>query len=239
MDLASSLAAIAFAALIHASFQLSVSVLSLLSGHAIGARHSHARLTRLMSGFIFGSAVMTLLLLSFACLVLLQVFGSTIPPLMWIIGCGLLLGIGVAVWLFYYRKDRGTTLWIPRTVASYLTERTKKTRRSAEAFGLGLSSVFGELLFIVAPLIVSAMIVITLQPLWQLVSLGVYTVISLSSSLIVASLVGGGHKLSTIQRWREKNKYFLQFAAGSGLVILAFYLYVHQVTMLVAIGGVI
>ena len=180
---------------------------------------------------------MTLLLLSFACLILLQVFGPTMPPLMWIIGCGLLLGIGVAVWLFYYRKDRGTTLWIPRNVASYLTERTKKTRRSAEAFGLGLSSVFGELLFIVAPLVVSAMIIITLPAFWQLVSLGLYTIISMSSSLIVASLVGGGHKLSTIQRWREKNKYFLQFTAGSGLIILAFYLYVHQVTALVAMGG--
>lgn len=237
MDIASSLAAIAFAALIHASFQLSVSVLSLLSGHTIGARQSHAKLTRLMSGFIFGNAVMTLLLLSFACLMLLRVFGPTAPPIMWVASCGILLGVGVAVWLFYYRKDRGTTLWIPRNFADYLSERTKTTRRSAEAFGLGLSSVIGEILFIIAPILVSAMIIIALPDAWQLIGLAIYVIVSLSSSLLVAGLVGGGHKLSTIQRWRENNKYFLQFAAGSGLVILAFYLYVHQITAVAAYGG--
>lgn len=239
MEIVSSLAIIAFAALIHASFQLSVSMLSLMSGHAIGAKRSHAKLMRLIAGFISGAGVMTMLLLSFSSLVMLHLFGNTAPKIVWIISCGVLFGVGVAVWLFYYRRQRGTTLWIPRGAAAYLSERTKETRRSAEAFGLGLTSVISELLFIVAPIVVSSLVIIHLPAVWQLTAIGIYTLISLLSLLIVSVLVGSGHKLSSIQRWREKNKVFLQFSAGIGLLILAFYLYVNQVLAMdvASLGG--
>ena len=240
MDTVSSLAIVAFAGLIHASFQLSVSMLSLMSGHAIGAKRSHAKLMRLIGGFIFGAGVMTMLLISFASLVLLHVFdGNAAPEIAWVLGCGLLLGVGVAVWLFYYRRQSGTTLWIPRGVASYLSERTKVTKRSAEAFGLGLTSIFSELLFIVAPVVVSALVIIHLAPVWQLVGIGIYTAVSLLSLFVVSVLVGSGHKLSAVQKWREKNKNFLQFCAGAGLLILGFYLYVNQILAMnaVSIGG--
>lgn len=240
MDITGSLAIIAFAGLIHASFQLSVSMLSLMSGHAIGAKRSHAKLMRLIGGFIFGAGVMTMLLLSFTSLVAIQIFnGSTVPTLAWVLCCGLLFGIGVAVWLFYYRRQHGTTLWIPRSAASYLSERTKVTKRSAEAFGLGLTSVISELLFVIAPIVASAFVIISLPPLWQLTGIGIYTATSLLSLLIVSVLVGSGHKLSLIQKWREKNKTFLQFCAGFGLLILGFYLYVSQVLAMgvVSLGG--
>lgn len=225
----SSFAIIAFAALIHASFQLSVSMLTLLSGHAIGRRTAHTQLIRLTTGFSFGVAVMTLLLVAFAAYVFSQSFGSTVPALAWAVSCGLLLGLGIAVWAFYYRREKGTTLWLPRGMARYLSDRTKATKQTAEAFGLGLSSVVSELIFIIAPVVISALVLIRLEPQWQMVGLAIYTGISLLSLLIVHALIGSGHKLSRIQKWREDNKRFLQFAAGSGLVVLAVYVYVDQV----------
>lgn len=75
MDTPSSLAIVALAALIHASFQLSLSVLTLLSGHAIGTKRSQAKVLRLSWGFIIGVGVMTLLVLSFISLLLLHSFG--------------------------------------------------------------------------------------------------------------------------------------------------------------------
>lgn len=225
----SSFAIIAFAALIHSSFQLSVSMLTLLSGHAIGSKTAHIKLVRLTSAFSLGVTIMTALLLSFMALVLQLVFGDTVPPLAWAVGCGLLIGLGVAVWAFYYRRETGTSLWIPRAMARYLSQRTKATKQSAEAFALGLSSVIGELLFILAPMFVSSLILIQLAPLWQLVGIALYVVVSLLSLLVVHGLIGSGHKLSRIQKWRETNKRFLQFAAGSGLLILGVYLYVDQV----------
>ena len=229
MDILSSLAIVSLAALIHASFQLSVSVLTLLSGHSIGAKHSQARLLRLTTSFVFGAGLMTVLLLSFFSLVLLHVFGANTPQVVWAAGCGLLVGVAISVWLFYYRREKGTTLWIPRGAADYLTQRTKSTKLSAEAFGLGLSSVIGEILFIIAPLLMAALVLIQLPPVWQLVGIAIYVLVSLLSLLIVWVLIGSGHNLGKIQNWRESNKYFLQFAAGTGLIILSFFVYVTEI----------
>lgn len=229
MEHTTSLILISVAALVHASFQLSISVLTLLSSHTIGAKRSHKHLLRLSTAYTTGVAVMTLLLLSASAYVAQQFYGDAIPRLLWVTLCGLLFGLGVSVWLFYYRKEKGTSLWVPRPMARYLHDRTKATKQGVEAFSLGMSSVVGELLFVVAPLLVSAFVLISLPSLWQLVGIALYGFISLLPLGIVTMLIGGGHSISRIQKWREENKLFLQFIAGSTLLVLAFYLYVDQV----------
>lgn len=229
MDIATSLAIVTLAALVHASFQLSVSVLTLLSGHSIGAKRSHARTLRLTSSFVFGAGVMTLLLLSFVSLVLLTIFGQDAPQLIWAIACGLLIGVGIAVWFFYYRREKGTSLWIPRSFARHLSERSKATKSAAESFSLGLTSVISELLFIAAPLIISGLVIIQLPGIWLLVGIAVYTVISLITLFSIWVLISSGHRLSEIQKWRETNKHFLQFAAGGALTVLGFFVYVCKI----------
>lgn len=251
MNTYDSLAIILVAALIHASFQLSVSMLTLLSSHTIGAKRSHVRLLGLTNAFIFGVLVMTVLLMAtitfFVQLLTTHTFshqigaGSADTTVLWIMTCGLLLGLGIAVWVFYYRREQGTALWLPRGLARYLSDRTKATKQSAEAFGLGMSSVFAELLFIFVPILVSAIVLINLSPALQLTGIGLYVTVSLLPLLIVNGLVGSGHKISRIQRWREENKSFLQFIAGGGLIVLGFYLYVDQVltpTVMAAAGNV-
>jgi hypothetical protein len=232
-----SFAIIAFAALIHASFQLSVSMLTLLSGHAIGRRTAHHKLLQFACSFITGIAFMVLLLVSFGALVLQRTLPHGIPILVWAIAAGLLIGLGVAVWVFYYRHEKGTGLWLPRGIARYLADRTKATKSNAEAFGLGLSSSVGELIFTLAPMFIAALVLIQLEPAWQLIGIALYTLISLGSLLIVYVLIGGGHKLSQIQKWRERNKRFLQFAAGAGLLVLGFYIYVEKVIAIIVAGG--
>jgi len=240
MNTLDSLVIVAVAALIHASFQLSVSMLTLLSSHTIGAKRSHARLLGLTNAFTFGVMVMTVLLLSTAALFVQLKLAWVDQSLLWVAACGLLLGLGVAVWIFYYRREQGTALWLPRGMARYLSDRTKATKQAPEAFGLGLSSVAAELLFIFAPVLVSALVLVRLDPGLQLVGILLYTALSLSPLLVVNGLIGSGHKISRIQRWREENKAFMQFIAGSALIVLGFYVYVDQVlqpTVLAAAGG--
>lgn len=229
MDIPSSLAIVTLAALIHASFQLSVSVLTLLSGHAIGAKKSQSKVARLTFGFVAGAGVMTLLSLSFVSLVFLHLFGPNTPQWLWAIACGLLIGVGLAVWFFYYRRDKGTVLWIPRGMARHLSERSKATEHSAEAFSLGLASVISELLFIVAPMVISALVLVQLQGSWQLLGIAIYAVVSILPLVSVWILIGSGHKLSDIQKWRESNKHFLQFSAGGALAVLGFFVYVCKI----------
>ena len=236
MSIPISLAIIILAALIHGSFQLSVSVLTILSGHAIGAKHTQKKLFGLTTSFLFGAGLITLLLISSASFLIFNVFGSKSPQIMWAGSCGLLFGVAVSVWLFYYRREKGTTLWIPREAARYLADRTRATKSKAEALGLGLSSVIGEILFIIAPLIIGALVITGLSPFWQLIGIAIYSVISLSSLIVVWVLIGSGHTLGKIQKWRETNKYFLQFTAGAGLIVLGIFVYVYEILGTV-VGG--
>lgn len=236
MEPLSSLAIVSLAGLIHASFQLSVSMLTLLSGHTIGGRASHVKVLRRAGSFILGVVLMTLLLLSSTILVLQVIFGTYTPPLLWSVGCGLLMGLGIAVWVFYYRKASGTTLWLPRNFATFLARRTKATNSSAEAFSLGMASVIAEIIFILPLLLISAMTLLQLTPVWQATGIALYVGFASLSLGIIGVLVGSGHKLSRIQKWREANKRFLQFAAGSGLLVLGFYIYVDYVLTAALVG---
>ena len=223
-----TLGIVALAALIHASFQLGVSVFTLLSGHSLSRKRSQFRVFRLTTSFVAGVATMSLLILSFFALFLGYITTEQNHVLLWSIVSGLLVGVGIAVWVFYYRPGEGTRLWVPRSIASFLTDRTKATKRSAEAFSLGVTSVLGELPFLIAPLAVSAYALIHLPVTWQVIGIALYVVISLSSLGIVWMLVGSGHKLSGIQAWREKHKLFLQFIAAAGLLILGAYTFVNE-----------
>lgn len=237
MNTLTLLATIGLAALIHASFQLSVSMLTILSGHALGSKTSHKRTISLASAFTLGAMAMTILLLSFGAYAAANLFGSSIRPLIWAVVCGLMLGIGLAVWIFYYRSTRGTSLWIPRSMARFLMDRSKATKHGAEAFSLGLTSVAGEILFVVAPLAASALCLVQLPAAYQIAGVLIYTVIASMPLFIVVLLIGGGHSLSHIQHWREDNRRFLQFIAGSALFVLGFFLYVNAVVTPIAIHG--
>ncbi len=238
MDIFSAFAILGLAALVHASFQLSIGVLTLMSGHAIGTKKSQAKVFRLSAAYTFGAGVMSLLLLSLTILIFLHLFNGGTPLLAWTLGSGLSLGIGIAVWLFYYRhKRKGTELWIPRAFAHHLTERSKATKQSVEAFSLGLVTVIAEGLFILPSLVLAGLVILELPPEWHLLGLVYYVVISLLGLAIVWARIGAGHSISGIQKWREANKRFLQFAAGSALIILGFFIYIQQV-IAATVGGI-
>lgn len=228
----SSFAIIIFAALIHASFQLSVSMLTLLSGHSLGRKTAHLRVVRLMGSFISGVAILTFVMISaIAYYFFMFVHHSIVnEQLLAAIVSGLMVGLGVATWAFYYRrKSAGTALWLPRGLARHLTSRTKATKQHAEALGLGMASVVAELIFIIAPMLGAALAIVILPGFWwQFAGILTYVLVSLLSLLIAFALVGSGHHISKIQAWREKNKRFLQFAAGGSLIILAAFIFVDR-----------
>lgn len=237
MDITNSLIVIVIAALIHASFQLSVSVLTLLSGHTIGSGRSKKVLIKNISSFIIGALCMSMLLLLSILYLLYEFFGSSAPNYIWALACGLMIGIAILVWIFYYRRSKGTSLWIPRSFARYLSERTKATKSSAEAFNLGLGSVFAELPFITAPLLISALVILQTPGYSSLLLAFIYVAISICPMLIILWLCHKNKHLAGLQKWREDNKRFLQFSAGAGLIILAIFIYINQVVNYIFVGA--
>lgn len=127
MILQSPFLVIAFAALLHASYQLGVSLLTLLSGHSLGAGRSFARLMKLNVAYLFGAAVITILLFTSLAYIMLISINDNVE-LAWLVLSILNIATGLAVMIFYYRKAKGTGLWLPRAMALYLTQRTKKNQ---------------------------------------------------------------------------------------------------------------
>ena len=120
-------------------------------------------------------------------------------------------------------------------MAKFLNDRARKTYHSAEAFSLGSTSIFSELIFIIAPLI--AAIILSLQlptPALQLVGISIYALIATFPLIIITILVSGGKSIAQIQLWRERYKYFLQLTSAIGLLIMAIFLYAHLLSPLVA-----
>lgn len=229
MDTLTAFSVITLAALIHASFQLGVSMITLLSGHAIGKKLAAKRTLRLVGAFLAGTLIMTALIVSTLSYTASVFFGHSATPMAWGTLASAMIIIGLVVWIFYYRRGPGTLLWVPRGLAKLLSKRIHATQMSAEAFSLGLTSVFTELLFIITPAVAAAFAIIALPTDLQLAGVTTYVVLASLSMLGVAAFIGSGHNISRLQRWREANKRFLQFAGGSALIILAFYLYVTVV----------
>lgn len=209
----------------HACFQLSVSMLTVIDSHAIGSSQRHSSVLKLSLSYIFGAFVATAGLLA----LLTYFFRTIIPvgthPAAWGIVCGLIVTIGWCILLFYYRKTKGTQLWIPRRLVEQLTARAKKTRTAWQSLGFGITSVFVELPFLIAPLVLAGAVLSTLPATERSVGVLAYAVAATTPLVVVTVLIGGGHKISTIQRWRESNKHFLQWTSGLTLILLGIYLF--------------
>lgn len=236
----SSLAIIIFAALIHASFQLSLSVLTLLSGHSIGKKTAHRKVLGMMNSFTVGVLLLTAMLIStiayYASAFINHV--ESAEQLIAAIVCGLMIGLGIATWAFYYRRGAGTALWLPRGFAHYLNKRSKATKGRIESFALGMTSVIAEIVFIIGPVLAASLAIVTLPNIsWQISGIAIYLLLSLLPLLIVTMMVGSGNSVASLQRWRESHKRFLQFVGGGSLLVLAAFIFVDRVLGVVTYGG--
>ena len=200
-----SLLIILVAALTHASYQLSVSVLTLLSGHALSRKVSHRRVCGLAGSYTLGALLMTLLLLCSLVYTVSSSLGNTIPTAAWAAASGIVIGLGLTSWIFYFRKKAGASLWLPRA-------------------------------FIIGPLLVAALVIATTKHNAMLLTqLAVYVLVAVAPLGIIWLTLARNSSLATVQRWREKHKWFLQFMAGTVLVALGIYLYVTYVLSVEAV----
>lgn len=215
------------AVFVHACFQLSVSVLTLLSSHTIGRRIPSNRLLNLNFWYILGVALMITLLLLGAISAerYLMAHNAKLGALL---PLSILPVIALMIVLFYYRPGKGTRLWLPRTAAEYITGRAKKTKSSVEAFGLGMTTAVTELPFVIAPLAIVAFAFHGFAAdKWLALSVG-YALAVCAPLVFVAFYISSGHKVSSVQRWREGAKSFLNWTSAATLLLLTLYLAVLQ-----------
>lgn len=204
------------------AFQLGISVLTLLSGHSLGRQRSLQRLLGLNLAYITGMFTMLMLLFG-ALLYMMLVIMYDIEPYAWMIFVAAATVVGLVTMTSYYRHGAsGTMLWLPRPAAKYLADRAKQTTNAFEAMVLGGVSALAELPFTIVPMAGAAYVMMLyVVPSDHFVVSSVYCLIVVAPLVCITVLLSGGHRLSTIQRWRETNKWFLQYAAAAALFAIA------------------
>ena len=221
--------AIGLFALVHASFQLGISVLTLLSGHSLGRKHALRRTLLLNMGYIAGTVIMTGLLLMGLMYLWQFLYMWPLETVMVLLAIACAV-VGSLIFVAYFRRGHGTMLWIPRVFSDYLRDRAKRTKNSLESVVLGAVTVIAELPFtFVVMLCVSYIVQLFASSYDQLSIIALYSLVTSVPLMIVTVLLSGGHRLSQIQRWREANKVFLQCASGVGLCIAAIFMIVFYV----------
>lgn len=211
---------------VHMCYQLSVSVLTYFNSHSLSRRVSEKRIVLLSSSYGLGAIFMTALLL----LALVVLTGTTDSHRRILLGIATVVAplVGIVTALWYYRRGDGTRLWLPRSVADYLVNRARKTRSSFEASVLGAATVIGELPFIIAPMLLAAFLINSLPQSWWLPWVITYAVLAYLPLFLITAYLTSGHSIAKVQRWRERNKTFLQLASGVMLILLTFYLTLVQ-----------
>jgi threonine/homoserine/homoserine lactone efflux protein len=101
-----------------------------------------------------------------------------------------------------------------------------------------MASVIAEIVFIIGPVLAASLAIITLpNSLWQVGGILLYVFLSMLPMLIMTIMVGSGHSVARLQRWRERNKRFLQFVGGGSLFILAAFIFVDRILGIITYGG--
>lgn len=216
---------------VHMSYQLSVSVLTYFSSQSLSRRVSEKRLLALGTSYGFG-AVLTTTLILFG---IVALTGTLTEHRRILVGIATIAAplVGIATILWYYRRGKGTKLWLPRSIANYLLERSRKTKSNFEAFMLGAGTVVGELPFIAAPLLLVAFVINQQSPEWWTIGSFAYALLAYLPLLVVTMYLTSGHSIARVQRWRETNKSFLQWTSGLMLMVVSTYLVLVQFGVLV------
>lgn len=216
---------------VHACYQLSVSVLTYMSAHSLSKKVSAKRLLGLGLSYSLGVIVLTaLVLLGLVALVMSD--AATAHPSITVLTLVVAPIVSLLTVKVYYRSGKGTQLWLPRPIADYLLERSRKTKRGVEAFALGAVTVIGELPFIVAPLLLVALSIAGRSTgVWFGWSF-VYAAAAALPLVFITMYLTSGHSVAHIQRWREQNKRFLQWTSTIALLLLTVYLTLLQIGVL-------
>ncbi|MDR0591082.1 MAG: hypothetical protein LBG75_00735 [Candidatus Nomurabacteria bacterium] len=230
-----SFSIILLAALVHASFQLSVGCLLLLFHRNFGGKKTRARTHEYVGSFIVGAGLTIFTVLSALSFWVVSAFHSGIPASFWITEIALSVGLGLFLLLFYYRRGKHTELYLPRKLAKFLSVQIKKANNNHEAFGFGVVSVVGELPFVIIITLVGATSLAELTSFWRPIASLMYVLVAILPLVIIGFTLRSRRTISEVQKWRVHNKNFLKVMSGLCAIVLAAYLLAFKLVPL--IGG--
>ncbi len=216
------------AAIVHASLQMQLGTLLLLY-HASLGKHVRKKTKMVVSSYIAGIGTLVFLAIGATCFLLDRYFEKPLYTEELVIIVAMLIALAVVMWSFYYRRGKSTELWLPRSVARFMDKRAKATDSNTEAFSLGVLTSLAEMPFTLILVIVAANSILKLPPLWQIIAVVFYTVVTIIPPVVLRLSVRHGDSITNIQRWRVKHKSFFRIMSGLGFLILGIFLFSFEV----------
>ena len=216
-----SIATIALAGIVQASLQLCLGGLILLYHSSMG-RHKRRKTRYLAKSYIWGAAAISFIIVCAGAFAIMQLMGTALRQEWMMIAIGALGACTLVMWLLYYRKGRGTELWVPKSISRYIARRARQTNDNVEAFSLGMLSAFAELPITIAIYFVVANCLLNTS--MPMVAALVYVALVIMPMFILKLTVKSGQNVVAVQKWRIQNKAFLKIISGSGFAVLAMFI---------------
>lgn len=210
-------------AIVHATLQLGLGALLLLY-HASLGKHIKKKTKQLVSNFILGTILLIILIVATSAFIIGTITSSSLPTEALAVIVGILLMLAIIIWFFYYRSRRSTELWLPKSVARYISNRAKLTESNTEAFSLGMLSSLAEMPFSMILMIIAGNAILGLPVEWQIIAVIFYALVAVLPLFILRFSIRQGNTVVDVQKWRMKNKDFLKIMTGVGFMTLAIFM---------------
>lgn len=214
---------VVLASIANANLQLGTGTLLLLYNESLGrkVRKTTRSVTR---GFILGSFLFSILLISTTMLLILLINNHPLVENGLILLSSLALAMSIMIIGLYFRRGKNTLLWIPDFMAKYFRKRAGKVDTGTEGMALGMTTILAELPFSAVLIIIAANSLLNLPQTVIILALAGYSLITVMPLIITKMLIKNGTNLAEIQRWRVKNKTFLRIFAGICYITLAIFI---------------
>ena len=191
------------------SLQLVPGIFSIFYHSALG-KNTRNKTDDLSLGFIFGTEIFVAIFFATMYSVFSFIFlnGGSCNQILLFILAGILFAEGLAFLLFYYRRGKGTALFIPRSIAKNISNKTIKTR--SDAILLGLFAGVPELLFTLPLYIVATIALLNVPNFSACLVIISYILLTTIPLFIIRTAYRAGRNLAEIERFRIKIKPFIR-----------------------------
>ena len=224
MSFFTSVGIIILATLIGASLQLTPGIFLIFYHYASG-KNSKKKANDLALSYIFGTLLYSVVMF----LLLYAVYFSffyTHPHLekglfMWIMA-GIFLVLSIISCFFYYRKGKGTELFISRGVSQKIFTRARNIESKKDAFILGLFSGTAELLFSFPVYIIAVSAANNIDSISKIFFVFIFVLAPIVPVFTHFVMYRSGANLANIERRRVKNKAFIRFMLTLAYALLVF-----------------
>ena len=204
--------------------------------HYASAKNSRDNTLKLSSFFIVGHMIMAMVILFVIYFALYHFLLDNptfdVNAFYWVIA-GILALLSLFLFCVYYRRGKGTQLFIGRKIAKSITTRARGAKKASDIFVLGMTSGVFELIFILPVYVVVILEIMNFKGgniLYQPLLFFTFVIFSMSSVFAVRGQYYRKRKnLAEIHRAQVKNRTFYRFMLSVSFLLLAVFIVTFRI----------